>query len=80
MRRCFESRCQGDINYNAEGSFEEMNHIEASLSDGKRAYANWTQTELELELEGYNEWLDERALEAQQAMDEDEEYQKQYDK
>ena len=57
-----------------------MNHIEASLSDGKRAYANWTQTELELELEGYNEWLDERALEAQQAMDEDEEYQKQYDK
>lgn len=57
-----------------------MNHIDEIVADGKRAYANWTQTELELELEGYNEWLDKRALEAQQAMDEDEEYQKKYDK
>ena len=48
--------------------------------DGKRAYANWSDADLERDLEAYNEWLDERAREAQQAMDEDLEYQKQYDK
>jgi len=53
-------------------------NIESLIMDGKRAYANWTQDDLDRELESYHEWLEERALEAQQAMDEDIEYQKQY--
>jgi|TARA_Y100000033_G_scaffold36567_1_gene35421 hypothetical protein len=55
-------------------------NLEALIMDGKRAYANWTDADLERELEAYNKWLDERALEAQQAMDEDLEYQQQYTK
>ena len=53
-------------------------NLEALIMDGKRAYANWTDADLERELWEYNKWLDERALEAQQAMDEDTEYQEQY--
>lgn len=46
-------------------------------ADGKRAYTNFSDTELQkLELERYEDWLDERALEAQQAIDKDIEYQK----
>ena len=53
-------------------------NIEALIMDGKRAYANWTQADLERELHDYHQWLDERAREAQEAMDKDLEYQQQY--
>ena len=53
-------------------------NIEALIADGKRAYANWSDEDLERELEGYNKWLDERALEAQQAIDNDIEFQIKY--
>jgi len=77
MRGCITKRCQGITNYDEERSYPQMN-LESLIMDGKRAYANWTDADLERELEAYNKWLDERALEAQQAMDEDIEYQKQY--
>lgn len=53
-------------------------NLESLIMDGKRAYANWTDADLERELEAYNKWLDERAREAQEAMDKDLEYQQQY--
>ena len=53
-------------------------NIESLMADGKRAYADWSDKDLERELEGYNKWLDERALEAQQAIDKDIEFQNQY--
>ena len=77
MRGCITKRCQGITNYNEERSYQQKN-LEALIVDGKRAYANWTDADLERELWEYNRWLDERALEAQQAMDEDTEYQEQY--
>lgn len=52
--------------------------LESLIMDGKRAYANWTDADLEREVEGYEQWLDERALEAQEAMDNDLEFQQQY--
>ena len=48
--------------------------IQAIISDGPRAYANWTQRDIERELHEYHQWLDEQAEEARQAMDEDTEY------
>jgi len=52
--------------------------IEGIISDGPRAYANWTQADIDRELHEYHQWLDERAREAQEAMDKDLEYQQQY--
>jgi len=48
--------------------------IQAIISDGPRAYANWTQRDIERELHEYHQWLDEQAEEARKAMDEDTEY------
>lgn len=77
MRGHFTKRCKSIAHHNEERNYKEMN-IESLIADGKRAYANWSDKDLERELEGYNKWLDERALEAQQSMDEDVEYQQQY--
>ena len=48
--------------------------IEAIISDGPRAYANWTQADIDRELHEYHQWLDEQAEEARRQMDGDTEY------
>ena len=44
------------------------------MSDGPRAYAPFTQQDIERELEKYHNWIDQREAEARQAMDQDLEY------
>jgi len=44
------------------------------MSDGPRAYAPFTQQDIQREREEYHNWIDQREAEARQAMDQDLEY------
>ena len=55
-----------------------INIIETTVLDGKRAYANWSTLELceyMGELQAHHDWLDEQAELAIRMMDSDEEFQ-----
>ena len=51
---------------------QELSEI---LSDGRRAYTSFTSADIKQELEAYHDWVEQRATEAQQALDQDLDYQ-----
>ena len=56
---------------------QELSEI---LSDGRRAYTSFTSADIKQELEAYHDWVEQRATEAQQALDQDLDYQMRLEK
>ena len=56
---------------------QELSEI---LSDGRRAYTSFTSADFKQELEAYHDWVEQRATEAQQALDQDLDYQMRLEK